>query len=89
MREGDHLGDLGVDGTQYELDRKEIGYEDMDWTHVPADCCEHGNELLSSIKAGNFFICEVTIKFLRKLLQHGIAMNFLCGSLCGENVTVV
>jgi hypothetical protein len=36
------------------MDLREIGFGGVDWIQKVAGSCEHGNEPLSSINAGNF-----------------------------------
>jgi len=40
------------------MDCREIGCNDVDWIHLAQDrdqgSCEHGNEVLASIKVGKF-----------------------------------
>jgi hypothetical protein len=36
-REGDHLGDPGVDGRIIKMDIREVGWEDMNWIDLAQD----------------------------------------------------
>jgi hypothetical protein len=40
------------EGNNTAMDLREMGYDNMDWINLPEDkgSCEHGNELLGSIK---------------------------------------
>jgi hypothetical protein len=40
--------------------------------------CEHGNEPLGSIKAGNFFTNCVTVSFSRRTVLFGVSYNYFC-----------
>jgi len=42
-----------------------LDLSDLDWGPVTS-CCEHGNESLGCIKAGNFLTVLVTVKFPMK-----------------------
>jgi hypothetical protein len=34
MKERDHREDLGVDGSNININHREIGFEDVDWIHL-------------------------------------------------------
>jgi hypothetical protein len=38
-----------------KMDIKEVVFEGVNWIHMVAGSCEHGNEPLGSIKCGEFF----------------------------------
>ena len=62
LREGDHLGDPGVDGRiilRWIFRKWDVGYgldQAGSGCGQVAGCCESGNEPFGSIKEGNFLI---------------------------------
>jgi hypothetical protein len=53
----------------------------MDYSRV-VGCCEHGNEDLSSIKAGNLLICSANINFSKTApLAYILMVCKLCNVL--------
>jgi hypothetical protein len=48
------------------------------FTWLKVGSCEHGNDPLGSIKAGNFFISRATDTFSRRALLHGVRKILSC-----------
>jgi hypothetical protein len=63
---------LNIFNNAYTL-RRIITYYEMLHSASKTGCFEHGNELLSSIKGGNFLTSWVTISFSRMILLHAIS----------------
>jgi hypothetical protein len=42
-----------------------------------AGCCEHGNKPLGYISGGDFLNIQVTVRFIRNTLFHGVSNSLL------------
>jgi hypothetical protein len=48
----------------------------------PVGCCQHGNEISGSIKAGNFLTSRETISFSRRTILHGVRHVYIYMFVC-------
>jgi hypothetical protein len=79
LKRRDHYEDLGVDGeNNIIMDLREIGWEDVDWTHLAQDR-DQWRTVVNTVmglgvplKAGNFLFSWVIISFSKTSLLHGV-----------------